>query len=211
MKAIKKLFILLMVLIFIGILSGYAVVYYSINDRHEKYIEYISKYSKEYGIEESLIAAVIKVESNFYPNAVSHADAIGLMQLIPETGKHIASKLGEEFKVENLKDPETNIKYGTFYLRYLIGYYKNLDYAIIAYNGGLGNVNKWIDSGILNPDSDDYSKIPFNETRDYIRKVKSEYYLFNDIYEKYMKDTETSRSKKSFKMYLDFIKKIFVN
>jgi soluble lytic murein transglycosylase-like protein len=133
-------------------------------DYFKKYDLIIFKYSKEFGVEYPLVKAVIRAESGYNPKAVSPKGAMGLMQLMPET----ASLL----ECENPFDPESNIRTGIKYLRYLLNYFKgNLDLALAAYNAGPKNVIKY-----------NYTIPPFNETRAYVRKVKEfyRYYLHQE-------------------------------
>ena len=202
MKILKRLIVILIILALIIFSGIYFFVYFMINDKHEPYMKYIEKYSEEYKIDKKLITAVVKVESSFNEKAHSHADAKGLIQLLPETGEWIAKRLGEDFKEENLLNPEINIKYGTYYLKYLFNLFKNVDYAIMAYNGGPTNVQKWIDAGILNGNKENYDKIPIAETRHYIYKVKKQYNLNKKIYDVYYANTIDSKFKKAFKILI---------
>lgn len=209
MKIIKRLLVFLLVLALVISIGLYFLVFYLVRDSHEPYIGFIEKYSQENDLDEKLITALIKTESGFDKDAHSKADARGLMQLVPETGKWVASELDEEFKEENLKDPETNIRYGTFYFKHLINQFKSVDYAIIAYNAGPTNVQDWIDSGILTGSYDDYENIPIQEAKDYIEKVKKQYNLNKKIYNIYYKNPDESRFAKAFNLYWFLIKDIF--
>lgn len=209
MKVIKRLLVILLVLAIILTLGMYFFIYYLVRDTHEPYMEYIQKYSEQNNLDEHLVTAIIKTESSFNPNAHSHADAIGLMQILPETGKWIANRLGEEFKEDNLLDPETNIRYGTYYFKYLFDLFKSVDYAILAYNGGPTSVQNWIDQGILTGSYDDYANVPFQETKDYIKKVKKQYNLNKKIYDIYYKNNDQSRFVKAFNLLKYFVVDIF--
>lgn len=209
MKVIKRLLVLLLIIIIILFAFGYLILFITVRDNHKPYIELIEKYSQEYGVEKELVASVIKAESGFNPEAHSHADAKGLMQITDETGEWIANKLEEEFEEEKLYDPETNIRYGVYYLDYLINYYKSVDYAIMAYNAGLGNVDLWIKEGILTGRLKDYENIPFAETRNYIHKVKKQYHINKEIYDIYYKPEKDSRWLIAWNLYKTFIKNIF--
>lgn len=102
------------------------------------YDGYVVRYSKEYNLDSSLVAAVIYAESRYHLDSVSRAGARGLMQLMPATAKSISSKMGEgSFSADQLFNPETNIKYGCWYLRYLFDNYPDNQNAVLAaYNGG---------------------------------------------------------------------------
>ncbi len=102
------------------------------------YKDLIKKYALQNDINPNLVAATIWVESRFNKNAVSIAGARGLMQLLPSTARSIARRLGEEksFSANKLFDPETNIKYGTWYLAFYVKKYGDPTLALIAYNGG---------------------------------------------------------------------------
>jgi soluble lytic murein transglycosylase len=131
--------------------------------RHE---DIIRQQAAEKGVPADLIAAVIYSESRFR-DQTSHAGARGLMQITPSTAKLI-EKLsgGQTFKFEDLSDPDINIRYGTFYLRYLIDKFgDNVVAALAAYNAGETNVVAW---GGSNLQLDD---IPFPETRGYVEDV----------------------------------------
>ncbi len=124
--------------------------------------EYVEKYSREYNVDEYIIYSVIKVESNFDENAVSSVGASGLMQLMPQTYEWLCFKNGEEKK--NIFDPEENIKYGVLYLSMLYSRYNDWEKALCAYNAGMGNVDKWLQS--------DSFEIEFEETEIYIYKLR---------------------------------------
>jgi soluble lytic murein transglycosylase-like protein len=122
------------------------------------YNRIIKKKSDKYRIESSLLKAVIKVESNWNSEAVSHAGAMGLMQLMPTTAK--------ELKITNPFNPEDNIDGGARYLRYLLDKFNgNLSYALAAYNAGPTRVKQH--KGIP----------PIKETQQYVKRVLS---LYND-------------------------------
>jgi soluble lytic murein transglycosylase len=133
--------------------------------RHE---DIIRQQSEDKNLDPSLIAAVIYAESRF-TDATSHAGARGLMQITPQTADEIARRSGgTQFRQEDLSQPQINISYGSWYLRWLLRRYgENEMLAVAAYNAGTGNVDKWIarDPDML------ASEIPFPETRAYVAKV----------------------------------------
>lgn len=121
-------------------------------------------HAANYDLDPALVAAVIYQESKFRPDARSESGAIGLMQLLPATAEGIALRTGgSAFRLEDLYDPELNVRYGCWYLRNLLRKYGSLETALAAYNGGQGNV----DRGIRYP-----------ETKEYVENVLR----FRDIY-----------------------------
>ncbi|MDT8444993.1 MAG: lytic transglycosylase domain-containing protein [Desulfuromonadales bacterium] len=120
---------------------------------HPSYVEIIRRHASFYRLEEALVKAVIKVESDYQPRVVSKKGAQGLMQLIPETAKSL--------KVSNPFDPSENIRGGSEYLRRMLDLFNNdIELALAAYNSGPSTVQQY--GGIP----------PYNETRNYVKKVK---------------------------------------
>lgn len=147
----------------------------------KEYSEYVSKYAEEYEVEENLIYAIIKAESNFNPNAVSKSNAKGLMQLMVATAEEVADKIGIELTESNILDPETNIQIGTKYIATLLEKYECTEVALAAYNAGSGNVDKWIKEGIIKADGSDIEKIPYKETNTYVRKIMRDYKIYMQL------------------------------
>lgn len=136
-----------------------------------RYEYYISSSAAENNLDKFLVAAVIRTESNFIHDADS-GKAKGLMQLTDETAKWVADKMGmKDFKPEDVNVPEINIKMGCWYLKYLIDMYKNTDTALAAYNGGMGNVSRWLKDERYSSDGKTLKYIPFEETREYVKRV----------------------------------------
>jgi len=127
-----------------------------------KYSEYVYKYSVENNIDPYLVFAIIKAESGFNPRAVSRKNARGLMQISEVTGKWGAESLGyKEFSIESLYEPEINIQIGCWYLNTLMNEFNNnIDLVIAAYNGGSGNVNKWLKNKDYSNSGSNLKKIP---------------------------------------------------
>ena len=146
----------------------------------EEYHSIVVKYADMHSVPEELVFAVIKVESNFDPDVVSSAGAIGLMQMLPSTYEWLTSKLGDVYSEYGLYDPETNIKYGTYYLQYLYSRFGSWEKAVIAYNWGEGNFSKFLeDNGY---ESGDYDSIPVGETKNYVKKVMHHWKKYNELY-----------------------------
>ncbi|MCX7904697.1 MAG: lytic transglycosylase domain-containing protein [Caloramator sp.] len=170
----RQIFLLIIVLLLLLNLKNIFKIFYPI-----KYDKYVVKYSKRYNVDPYLIYALIKAESNFDKNALSHKGAIGLMQITPNTGRYISNLLKEKnYRDGDLFDPEKNIKYGVFYFKKLysdFGY--DLDLALAAYNAGEGNVRRWIINNKLK------EEMLFKETKLYIKKVKKYYMIYKWIYQ----------------------------
>ena len=146
----------------------------------KEYSEYVSKYSQQYGIDEDLIYALIKVESNFEAKAVSNKNAQGLMQLMYSTAKDVAKKSDIELTEDNILEPDININIGTKHLSTLLEKYECVEIALAAYNAGSGNVDKWINNGTIKSDGSDIENIPFKETNNYVRKIMRDYRIYKN-------------------------------
>jgi soluble lytic murein transglycosylase len=139
--------------------------------RHE---DIIRQQSEEKGLDPALVAGIIYAESRFR-DQTSHAGARGLMQITPATADYIAQKSGgTKFEQGDLADPQINISYGSWYLRYLLGRYDgNEVLALCAYNGGEGNVDRWLREAHVADTAFTLERVPFSETREYVRRVLS--------------------------------------
>ncbi len=166
----KKIFILLAV----ALISALAVTVFYISAKKAEDVLYPVKFSEEvgaaameFGVPEATVFAVIKCESNFDPNAVSSAGAVGLMQLLPDTYEWLCLLEGKTGDPDDLYDPMTNIRYGTKLLAYLHDERYGGDWRAVhaAYNAGWGRVDRWIEEGRM----DD---IPFRETREYVKLIE---------------------------------------
>ena len=156
----------------------------AINYSQMEFKSEISKYAKERGLEPSLIASIIKTESNFQEDVISSKGAQGLMQITPDTESWISEQLGETNKPKKMLDPENNIRYGSWYIKYLIEKYDgNKNLALIAYNAGYGNVDKWISDGKITGRFLEYQSIPFKETRNYLIKTRIHSVLYKYLYD----------------------------
>ena len=118
-----------------------------------------------------LILSICETESHFNPRAVSSVGAIGIMQIMPETGRWIAGVLDyNDYNEECLYDPDVNIRFGAYYLSYLELRFSDRVAVIAAYNAGEGAVREW-----LSNENFSFDEIPFVETREYVEKVESVY------------------------------------
>ena len=148
-----------------------------------KYSEYVYKYSEEFSVDPDLIFAIIKAESNFEADAKSSQNAIGLMQILNSTAEEVANKLRMNYnEEETLLNPKDNIRMGVKYFSELYDLYGNIELAICAYNAGIGNVNSWIDKGLIRDDGSDIENVPISETNIYVRKVLKNYRIYKELY-----------------------------
>ena len=156
-----------------------------------KYKDYVVKYSSLSGLDDpNLVFSVIKAESGFESDATSRSNARGLMQITDSTGVWAAEKMGlQDFRVENLYDPETNIRIGCWYLKNLIEEFEDYNYndrinlALASYNAGIGRVKLWLEDKDLSSTGERLDKIPYEETDTYVRRVNNYYAVYKKIYD----------------------------
>lgn len=136
-----------------------------------EYQERILEQATNRDVDPYLVMGLILQESRYNPEARSRVGATGLMQIMPPTGKELASKINRLFTERRLTDPDYNIELGTYYLKQLINTFDGVEeLAIAAYNGGQGNVRKWR-RGNNRPLDEFIESIPFPETRNYVKRV----------------------------------------
>ena len=150
------------------------------------YQNLVYQYSLEHNLDPFLVAGLIRTESKFVPQAVSPIGALGLMQIMPETGQWLAGQIGRrDFQVQDLTDPETNIAFGTWYLASLKREFQDNEVlALAAYNGGRGNVRQWMRQYDWDMSFQDIRQIPFRETREYVTKVLRNKRRYQELYGK---------------------------
>ncbi len=136
-----------------------------------EYYEEVKNASDEFGVPEDMILAVIKTESNFIADSQSSAGAKGLMQLMPDTFSWVAMRLGEPENPENICDIVTNIRYGTYYLSFLMERLENEETVYAAYNAGYNRIKGWLADERYSHDGKTLYEIPYEETSDYVIKV----------------------------------------
>lgn len=146
-----------------------------------RYEDEITASAATHGVDPYLVAAVIRSESSWDPEASSHQGARGLMQLMPETAQDMVAKGlvdGKRYSYENLEDPTINIEYGCAYLSYLLTYFNGAtDRAIAAYNAGMGNVDGWAKQDKLL-----HNAITFPETQAYLVRVNMAKARYQELY-----------------------------
>ena len=150
----------------------------------QNYFKQVHTYSQKYNNDDALIMALIRTESSFNSEAQSSAGAVGLMQLMPTTAHDVGKKLGIDLNTNYLFNPEINIKLGNVYYSDLRKMYTNNDlYAVASYNGGYGAVNTWKDK-LEFLDMDEFvEQIPYEETKNYVKKVFGSYWNYVKIYQ----------------------------
>ena len=150
------------------------------------YFETVKKYAKLYNVDTFLIAAMILEESRYNAAAVSWAGAIGLMQIMPPTGRELAQQLKiRRFRTSMLKQPDVNIQMGTKYIGYLNSLFNdNMMLVTGAYNGGPGRMKRWVASKNIADIDEFVEKITIRETRLHIKKVIDSYDHYIEIYKK---------------------------
>ena len=149
-----------------------------------KYQDYVEECAREFSLEKELVFAIIRTESKFDPYAVSKTGARGLMQIQTETAKDCATTLKlTDFTPDDLFDPRVNIHLGCYYFSRLLHRYNgNVMLAVAAYNGGPGNVEKWLKDKEYTNEHGDLVQIPFLETRNYVARVTQAYEKYRQLY-----------------------------
>ena len=152
--------------------------------------EVIEREARKYNLEPAFVAAVIMSESSFRRDAESSVGARGLMQLMPDTAKWIAGKLNEDgnFSFERMFDPETNIRYGAWYLGYLAERFRGEPVLVAgAYHAGQGEIQNWINEGRSTLDT-----MVDGPTKRYAEKVVTSYGVYERLY--FAPDAELTNS-----------------
>jgi soluble lytic murein transglycosylase len=150
----------------------------------QQYTEEVVAAAEEFGVEPSLIYAVIYTESSFQPQVTSPAGAKGLMQLTDSTLAWALNRSGEEGKhsVEDLYDPAINIHYGVYVLTLLREQFEDTETMLAAYNAGIGRVSEWLKDPSCSADGVHLDTIPYSETADYVRRVLDTRKIYQELY-----------------------------
>jgi len=148
------------------------------------YFNHVCQGAEKHDLDPALILAVIRAESYYDPEVTSNSNAIGLMQVLPSTGRNIARHLNlPDFEVEDLFNPQANITLGTWYLASLLKEFNGqIPLALAAYNAGPFHVKQWVKrSGEI--DLEEFiDQIPFTQTRVYVKKILAYYYIYHLLY-----------------------------
>jgi soluble lytic murein transglycosylase len=133
----------------------------------------LRKYSAQNGLDPYLVASLIRQESEFNPAAISRANAVGLMQLLPITGKAVAKQVKlKGYNASQLYTPAVNLQLGTHYFKSMVDKYDGrLEYALAAYNAGTDHVGEWLGQGNYRDPQEFVESIPFTETREYVQAI----------------------------------------
>ena len=150
----------------------------------QKYTQEVKENCAEFGVDEALAYAVIRTESGFRAEVESAAGAVGLMQLMPETFDWLQLRLDGEVKytAESLTSPGINIRYGVYFLSYLLERYGDPDTACAAYNSGVATVDGWLEDAEYSPDGRTLSTIPYEETERYVSRVREAREWYTKLY-----------------------------
>lgn len=183
---VKRLLVLLLVLLVAG-----TVLFAAFQDKIERweypieYSEYVTYYADKYDIDPLMLYAFIRTESNFNPKADSDAGARGLMQITEVTFDWIKTKIAptEDLTFEDLYDPETNIRFGSYFVSYcLLRYQDDLSTAAAAYHSGLGTVDGLLSQAEYSADGKTLDHYPYPQMRLYVKKIASSYQRYQEIY-----------------------------
>ena len=179
LRYIKKLFFALLVLVILLCVAFYTLRYLY----PQKYSDKVDMYSEKYGIESSMVYAIIKCESNFNENAISHANAYGLMQITRDTYEWAAKRENDKDYLENtLFDPDTNIRYGCVIYSIFKNEFASPSVCLAAYNAGRTRVKTWLGDKNYSADGKTLDKIPYAETENYVKKVLRTQKIYELIY-----------------------------
>ena len=147
-----------------------------------EYTEYVEKYAAQYGVPEYIAYAVIKTESDFQSNYVGQDGAIGLMQLSEETYRLIAAVMKDGTEAGILYDPETNIRYGIYYLSYLYTEYNRWNTVFAVFHAGRAQVDKWMTDPSLIDALGNLIQIPDDTTAAYVDRVTDNVEIYKSLY-----------------------------
>lgn len=144
----------------------------------------LKRFSVANGLDPYLVASLIRQESEFNPAAVSRANAVGLMQLLPRTGKLVAREENlRRYNASQLFTPEVNLRLGTRYFRGMVDQFGgSFEYALAAYNAGTDRVEEWMGQGKYRDQQEFVESIPFTETREYVQAILRNASVYRQLY-----------------------------
>ena len=150
-----------------------------------RYADTVTRYAELYDIDPLVLYSFIRTESNFNPNAQSDAGARGLMQITEVTFDWIKLKIApdEALTFDDLFDPETNIRFGSYFVAYCLQRYGgDLATAAAAYHSGVGTVDGLLADSACSPDGQTLSHYPYPQMRRYVHKITTAYQRYQEIY-----------------------------
>lgn len=150
-----------------------------------KYEEYVTYYSDKYGIDPLILYTFIRTESNFDPGASSSVDARGLMQITEQTFEWIKSNIAptEDLTFEDMYDPETNIRFGCYFVSYcLLRYDDDIATAAAAYHNGWGTVDELLENSKYSANGVTLTSYPYPKMRQYVYKITRAYDAYCRLY-----------------------------
>jgi soluble lytic murein transglycosylase len=143
----------------------------------------LERNARDNGLDPFLVASLIRQESEFNAGALSHADAYGLMQLLPSVGKQLAKQEHvRHYSTGSLFDPAVNLKLGTRYFKQMVAETGSVEYALAAYNAGTNRVTDWKASGTFTDLPEFVESIPFTETREYVQAILRNEQMYKTLY-----------------------------
>jgi soluble lytic murein transglycosylase len=144
----------------------------------------LKRFSLENGLDPYLVASLIRQESEFNPVAVSRANAVGLMQLLPRTGKLVAKQASvRHYNASQLYTPAVNLQLGTRYFKGMVDQFGgSFEYALAAYNAGSDRVEEWMGEGKYRDQIEFVESIPFTETREYVQAIMRNAAVYRQLY-----------------------------
>jgi len=143
----------------------------------------LKRFSAANGLDPYLVASLIRQESEFNPNAVSRANAVGLMQLLPKTGRVVAKEVKlRRYNSSQLYTPTVNLELGTKYFRGMVDKFGSFEYALAAYNAGSDRVEEWLEQGKYRDPEEFVESIPFTETREYVQAILRNASVYRQLY-----------------------------
>lgn len=146
------------------------------------YEDEVERWCREFSVDPALVYSVIKVESNFNPDARSDVGAIGLMQIIEDSFEWVAWQLKKsDLSFEDMYAPEYSVMFGTYMIGFLYDRYGSVELAAAAYHAGIGTVDGWIESGEIDPENVSTDDIPGSSTRHYAKKIVKAYKKYSNI------------------------------
>ncbi len=155
----------------------------------------LKRSASDNGVDPYLVASLIRQESEFNPGAISRANAIGLMQLLPGVGKKLAKETKlRGFSYNMLLSPEVNLRLGTRYFRHMLDKYDGtVEYALAAYNAGSDRVSDWRGHSSFRDVPEFVESIPFTETREYVQAIVRNAALYRRLYRDTTAETAQKR------------------